>query len=88
MRPLVISLAILLMAASAHAQKKSSPIFRVLDQKSVEAMVLGVPQSNPLRLAQLKRAFKDVECSNLQEQPTPRAQTCCALCPVSPPTQS
>ena len=27
-------------------------------------MVLGVPQSNPLRLAQLKRAFKDVECSD------------------------
>jgi Zn-dependent M28 family amino/carboxypeptidase len=72
MRPLAISLAILLMAASAHAQKKSYPIFRALDQKSVETMVLGVPQSNPLRLAQLKRAFEDVECTgaNLHEQST------------------
>ena len=42
------------------------------DQKSVETMVLGVPQSNPLRLAQLKRAFEDVECTgaNLHEQST------------------
>jgi hypothetical protein len=35
-------------------------------------MVLGVPQLNQLRLAQLKRAFNDVECngSNLREQST------------------
>jgi Zn-dependent M28 family amino/carboxypeptidase len=77
MRPLAISLAILLMAASAHAQKKSYPIFRALDQKSVETMVLGVPQSNQLRLAQLKRAFEDVECTgaNLHEQSTPQGST-------------
>jgi Zn-dependent M28 family amino/carboxypeptidase len=72
MRPLAISLAILLMAASANAQKKPYPIFRALDQKTVETMVLGVPQSNPLRLAQLKRAFQDVECTNLLEQPAPQ----------------
>lgn len=72
MHPLAISLVILTAAAPAEAQKKPYPIFRALDQKSVETMVLGVPQSNQLRLAQLKRSFEDVECggSNLREQAT------------------
>jgi hypothetical protein len=72
MRPLAIPLAILIMAAQAGAQKQAYPIFRALDQKSVEKMVLSVPQSDQLRLAQLKRSFEDVECtgSNLREQST------------------
>jgi hypothetical protein len=70
MRLLAISLAFLLPAMSAGADKKPYPVFRVLDQKSVEAMVLAAPRTNPLRLAQLKRAFDDVECrgGNLREQ--------------------
>jgi Zn-dependent M28 family amino/carboxypeptidase len=72
MRALAIPLAILLTAIPRDADKKPYPIFRALDQKSVETMVLGVPQTNPLRLAQLKRAFADVECKgeNLKEQST------------------
>jgi Peptidase family M28 len=72
MRSAVISLAILLMAKSVAADKRPYPIFRVLDQKSVDALLLSVPQSNQLRLAQLKKAFDDVECrgSDLQVQST------------------
>jgi Zn-dependent M28 family amino/carboxypeptidase len=68
---LAISL-ILFMATPSGAQKKPYPIFRVLDQKTVDSMVLGVPQSNQLRLAQLKQTFNDVECNgnNLREQST------------------
>jgi len=72
MRSLALALAALLFPISATAQKKPYPVFRVLDQQTVDAMVLGVPQSNQLRFAQLKRAFSDVECtgSNLREQAT------------------
>jgi len=72
MRSLALVLAALLFAISAKAQKKPYPVFRVLDQQTVDAMVLGVPQPNQLRLAQVKRAFSDVECTetNLREQAT------------------
>jgi hypothetical protein len=73
MRSLALAFAVLLLPIAVGAQKKAYPVFRVLDQKTVDEMVLGVPQSNPLRLAQLKRAFNDVECigGDLREQTTP-----------------
>jgi Zn-dependent M28 family amino/carboxypeptidase len=73
MRALAFTLAILLTAVPSNADtKKPYRLFRVLDQKAVETMVLGVPQSNQLRLAQLKRTFNDAECreGNLREQTT------------------
>ena len=72
MRSLALAFVALLLSIPAGAQKKAYPVFRVLDKKTVDAMVLNVPQTNPLRLAQLKRAFNDVECSgsNLREQAT------------------
>jgi Zn-dependent M28 family amino/carboxypeptidase len=70
MRTHVLALAALLLPISAVAQKKPYPVFRALDQQTVDAMVLSVPQSNQLRLAQLKRAFDDVECPDLREQST------------------
>jgi hypothetical protein len=70
MRPLPLALAALLLPISAVGQKNPYPVFRAFDQQTVNAMVLNVPQSNQLRLAQLKRAFDNVECTDLREQST------------------
>ena len=57
-----------MLSPGAAQKKKPYPVFRAFDQPTVDAMVLSVPQSNQLRLAQLKRAFNDVECPDLREQ--------------------
>ena len=70
MRALAIPLAILLTVASAGADQRPSIIFRNLPKKTVDLLVLNVPQTNSIRLAQLKQTFKDLQCNgeNLREQ--------------------
>jgi hypothetical protein len=70
MRTHVLALAALILLIPAGAQKKPYPVFRAFDQQTVNAMVLNVPQSDQLRLAQLKHAFDNVECPGLRELPT------------------
>jgi hypothetical protein len=70
MRALVITLAVLLTATLAGADKKSDIMFWTVSQRYIDLLVLHVPQTDALRLAQLKRAFDDLECkgSHLSQQ--------------------
>ncbi len=70
MRALAIPLAILLTTIPVGADQKPSIVFRNLPKKTVDLLVLNVPQTNTIRLAQLKQTFSDLQCKggDLREQ--------------------
>ena len=93
MRALALTL-VLLAAASAQVPSRRTPTksaqstgpnlqFWKMSRQSVDYLLQPVPQSNELRLAQLKQTFHDVECrdSDLRQQPTPAGTN--LLCTLS-----
>lgn len=72
---------------SPRTGPKNGFIFWNTPRKSVDFLLDPVPQTDSLRLAQLKQTFSDFQClpPNLREQPTPRGNNLLCTLPASAP---
>lgn len=98
MRALALTLGLLTAFASAQTpapapeqnpaqSTKDGFIFWILPHDTVDFLLQPVPQTDPLRLAQLKQAFKDFQCLNLREQPVLQSRNLlCTLRGTAPST--
>lgn len=98
MRALALTLVFALAAAPAQRQpekpalpspKAKGLIFWEMSRHSVNLLLDGIPQSNALRLAQLKQAFSDLQCRapHLHMQPEPSGNNLICTLPGDDPAR-
>lgn len=78
-------------AAPAREHRRPNIVFWKISPKSVDLLLGHVPQSDAIRLAQLKQTFTDLQCGGkrLQEQTTPSGRNLlCTLPAAGPKTAS
>jgi hypothetical protein len=78
-------------AASAREHRRPNIVFWKTSPKSVDLLLGHVPQTDAIRLAQLKQTFTDLQCGSkrLQEQTAPEGKNLlCTLPAAGPKTAS